>query len=162
MTQIFVKKPREIIKNKKTIEKTLNARLSLKNRILDVEANPEDEFLAMQVIEAINLGFKVNDALLIKDEDFSFQKINIKDFTNKKDIREIRARIIGTKGKVLETLESLTDCLIVLHDNSVGIIGPKESAENASHAVKKIIHGSKHGNVYRYLEEQNVLEKQSF
>jgi len=42
--------------------------------------------------------------LLIKDEDFVFEIINIKDHTKRKDLERIRARIIGTKGKLASNI----------------------------------------------------------
>ena len=89
-------------------------------------------------------------------EDNLFEIINIKDHTKRKDLKRIRARIIGKKGKALGTLHQLTKCNFELKDNSVGIIGDPEFIENAQEAIISIIRGSKHSNVYSNLEKHQV------
>ena len=161
MPQIYVEEPRKLIQNKKEIEKALKIKFSIKNNIITFKANAEDEFIATQAIEAINLGFKIRDALLLKEEDHTFQRVNIKDLTKRKDLKRIRGRIIGTKGKVLDTIEILTDCLLSIHDNSIGIIGRAENTEKAKEAIERIIQGSEHSSVFSSLERQRAEEKQS-
>jgi len=160
--QIYSDNIRKIFQNKKKIETALNIKLSKKQGIVFIKGKAEDEHFGLQVIEAINLGFSVDKALLLKDEEFVFEKINIKDLTKRHDLERVRGRIIGTRGRALDTLESLTDCYISLHDNSVGIIGKAEDIENARYALERIIQGSKHSNVYAYLEKKRAEEKQSF
>ena len=65
MTQLYVENPRKVMQNKKLIEDTLGIKLQKQGDIINIEAKPEDDFLSTQVIEAINLGFKVPDALSI-------------------------------------------------------------------------------------------------
>ena len=161
MPQIYIEEPRKLIQNKKEIEKILNIKFSIKNNIISIEAKAEDEFIATKVIEAINLGFKVPDALLLKDEEYTFQRINIKDLTKRKDLKRVRGRVIGTKGKALDTIEALTDCILSIHDNSIGIIGRTEDIKKAADALKRIIQGSEHSSVYSSLERQRATEKQS-
>lgn len=160
MVKIYVEAPKKIIQNKKLIEKNLDINLSVKDKILEIKSKPEEEYLALNIVEALELGFDKEDALLLKDEKFDFKKINIKDFTRRKDLETIRARIIGTHGRTIETICSLTDCLIKLHGNAVGIIGLNENVSKAAFAVKRIIQGSRQANVYAYLEKQRALEKQ--
>jgi len=157
--QIFSENSRKIMQNKKLIEKELPIKISSKQGIIYIKGRPEDEFFALQIIEAINLGFKVPEALMLKDPEFVFEKINIKDLTKRHDLERIRGRIIGTHGKAKQTIESLTDCIISLHDNVVGIIGHSENIDDASTAVQNLIRGSKHSKVYSFLERQRALEK---
>ncbi|MCX6746984.1 MAG: KH domain-containing protein [Candidatus Pacearchaeota archaeon] len=82
--------------------------------------------------------------------------MNIKDYTPRKDFETIRARIIGKGGKSLKTLNTLTNCHFELKDNDVGIIGSPECIKNAQDAVIMVIQGSKHANVYSYLEKHHV------
>jgi len=94
------------------------------------------------------------EALFITHEDFILEKINIKDITKRHDLNRVRGRIIGTRGKTLETLESLSDCFISLHDNTVGIIGRAEEIETSMQAIKAIIRGKKQSKTYSYLERE--------
>lgn len=159
MSQIYVEEYKRISQNKKRIEKELGIKISLKDNVLTFEAKPEDELKITQFFDALNIGFRLNDALLIKEEDMSFEKINIKDVTKRGNLKTIRGRILGTHGKAIETLSNLTDCKISLHDSSVGIIGRTEDVARGSEALKRIIKGSKHGHVFAFLEEQRALEK---
>ena len=84
--QIYSENIRKIMQNKKQLEKELNIKIKKEKNIILVEGKPEDEFLALQAIEAINLGFSVPKALLLKEEDITFKKINIKDLTKRKDL----------------------------------------------------------------------------
>jgi len=157
--QIYSGNTRKIMQNKKTIESSLKIRLFSKNNILTIEGEPENEYIAIQAIEAINLGFPIKEALQLKNENFVLEKINIKSISKRKNLSQVRARIVGEKGRALRTIKDLSNCFIVLHDNTVGIIGYIEDVKKASYALKRLIAGSKHANIYRYLEEQRALQK---
>ena len=156
MAQIYVEKYKRISQNKKRIEKELGIKISIKDNIVSFESKPIDEFKITQFFEAMNLGFRLNDAFLIKEEDMSFEKINIKDVTKRGNLKTIRGRILGTHGKAIETLSNLADCKIALRENTIGIIGRAEDVTNAAEAVRRIIKGSKHGHVFAFLEEQQA------
>ena len=108
------------------------------------------------VIEALDMGFPFEVALLIQEEDNAVEIINIKDYTHKKDFRTIRARIIGKNGKTLKVLNDLTECYFELKGNNVGIIGDPERIKNAQEAVTSIIKGTRQANVYSFLEKHRV------
>ncbi len=154
-TIISDKLPR-IIKNKKKLEEELNIEIKNRGKEVTIKGKPEEEYVAEKVIDALNFGFPFSTALLIKREDNLFEIINIKDHTKRKDLKRIRARIIGKKGKALGTLHQLTKCHFELKDNYVGIIGDPEFIENAQEAIISIIKGSKHANVYGNLEKHQV------
>jgi len=143
-------------KSKKKLERILKVKLTINECDVLVEGEPEDEYTARKVIDAILFGFRFSVAILIKDEDFLFEKLNIKDFTRRKDFETIRARIIGKGGKTLRTLNTLTDCFFEMQNNEVGIIGSSEKIKNAQDAVISIIQGSKQANVYSFLEKHQV------
>ena len=110
------------------------------------------------VLEALEFNFPFQIALLIKKEDFIFEKLNIKEFTKRNDLSKVRARIIGKDGKVLKTLCDLTNCFFELKGNQLGIIGPAEEIKNAQNSCISIISGSKHSNVYKFLEKHKPIE----
>ena len=159
MITIPVNKIKEITRTKARLELKLNAKLTLKDKILTIETDPLNEFEAQRVFDAMNLGFSAEDALKILDEENNFIKINIKDYANTKNLEVVRARIIGTHGKTKATIEEITKCIIKVHDNLVGIIGPAEVTETALTAVTNIIKGTKQANAYRYLERINRQKK---
>jgi len=156
MKTIFFDESSNIIKNKRKLENFLSIKIILNNKEITIEGNAEDEYIAEKVFDAINMGFSVPIALLIREEDFILEILDIKKFTHRKDLEVIRARIIGAGGKTLKTLNTLTDCHFEIKDNEVGIIGSPENIENAHKAVASIIQGSKQANVYAFLEKHQV------
>jgi len=160
--QIYSQSARKILQNKKQIEDSLEIKLYIKSGIVILEGHPENEIVALEVIEAINLGFSVSQALDLKREDFIFEKILIKSIARRRNLVQVRGRVIGEERKVLRTIEYLTDCDIVLHGNTVGIIGARENVENASYALKRIIAGSEHANMYAWLEMQQARKNKAF
>jgi KH domain-containing protein len=159
MVKIIIsdKLPR-ITKNRRRLQEKLNVRITNRGKEVKIEGEPEDEYIAEKVIDALNFGFEYSTAIQIKEEDFAFEIINIKDYTKKHDLKTIRARIIGTQRKALNTIEQLTNCTLELKDNQVGIIGPAESIENAQTAITLIIQGSKQSNAYKFLEKNQPKE----
>lgn len=161
MQEIYSEFSRKILQNKKKLEKELEIKITNKGKILFVEGKAEKEYLAIEVIEAINLGFTTRQAILINEEGYIFEKINIKDLTKRRDLERVRGRIIGTKGKTKETIQNLSNCLISLHDNTIGIIGRTEEIGKAMQAITSLIQGSKQSSVYSSLERERSKEKSS-
>lgn len=159
---IYSESARKIIQNKKLLEDTLKVKLSIASKVVTIEGEAADEFVALRVIEAINLGFVVPKALFLKEDDFTFQKLLMKNITKRTDMSQVRGRLIGTQRKVLDTIESLTDTYIVVHENSVGIIGKIEDVDKATYVIKRIIAGSKHANMYAWLEKKKAEERMRF
>ena len=155
MKTIISEKIARIIKNKKRLEKELNIKISNNGKEVSIEGEPVDEYVAEKVLEALNLGFPLEIALLIKEEDYTFEVLNIRDFTKKKDFSRIRARIIGKEGKTLRTLNNLTNCNFEVLDKEIGIVGDAENIEAARQSVISLIQGAKQSNVYAYLEKHH-------
>lgn len=152
MPTILIDKLPRIIKARKKLEKELNVKITNIGKEVTIQGNPEDEYIAEKVLDAIDMGFLIQRALLLKDEEFLFEKINIKSLAKKKNMEMVRGRIIGTGGRTLATISLLTDCFFEIKDNEVGIIGHAENIKNAEEAIKMLVKGSKQGNVYAYLE----------
>ncbi len=157
--QIFIENMRKVMQNKKKLEHDFNIKIRREGDIINIDSKPEDELLAIEAFEAINLGFSIPQVLTMKDEGITFKKIPIKNFTKKNDTARIKGRIIGKEGKVLNVLENLTDCMFAVHNNFVGIIGREEEMHVAEDAVKRIIQGSKHSAVYAILEKHLADKK---
>jgi len=156
MKKILCEKLLRIIKARKKLEKKLHVKITNRGKEVFIKGKPQNEYTAEKVIDALNFGFPFSVALLIKEEDFILEIINIKDYTKRKDLERIRGRIIGTKGKTFQTLCQLTKCYFELKDNYVGIIGPAEYLENAQEAIILIIKGAKQSNVYNLLEKNQI------
>ncbi|MEM4326242.1 MAG: KH domain-containing protein [Candidatus Pacearchaeota archaeon] len=156
MVKIICDRFSKIIKNKSSLEKNLSIKISNKGREINIYGKPEDEYVAEAVISAIEFGFPISKAIMIKSMGYMFGSINIKDYTKRKNLNIIRGRIIGKRGKVLRTLCTLTDCFFEIKENKVGIIGDPDNIKNAQEAIISLIKGAKHSNVYSYLEKHRV------
>jgi len=153
MKTILCEKISRILKAKKQLEKILNLKIKNRGKEFFLTGAPEDEYIGEKTIDAINFGFSISKALLIKKEDYLFEILNIKNYTRRKDLKTIRARLIGKKGKTLQTLTQLTNSHLELKDNDVGIIAPAEDIKSIQEGIIGIIKGSKQSNVYTFLEK---------
>lgn len=149
----------KIKQNKTKLEKSLKVKLSFSKQDVLIDGEAINEYIAAKVIEAITLGFTIDKSLLLCNEDFILEKINIKDLTKRRNLGVIRSRIIGTKGKTKEIIQNLSGCFISLHDNAVGIIGSTEDIKKAMQALASLVQGAKQSRVYSYLERKRSKEK---
>lgn len=156
MEKLICEKIKRITKNKAKLEKNLGIEISVHGNEVTIDGPAENEYVAEKVIEALEFGFPFSVALLIKEEDFIFEYLNIKNYTKRKDLAAVRARIIGKNGRTLRALHELTKCYFEIKDNCVGILGDPEYIRNANEAVIYLAQGTKQANVYRFLEKHQV------
>lgn len=159
MKILKIEKPGRFLKNKADLEKNLNVTISVKKDLIEIKGTETDEYIAERPIEAVDYGFSLKDAYLLKDPEYLIQKINIKDITKKHNLELIRARIIGKEGKSLRTITNLTDCAVKLINNTIIIIGKVDEIENAMQAFTSLINGAKHSKVYSRLERMKSKKK---
>lgn len=153
MKKLIVDKIERIIKSKDRLESELDVKIGINGKEISISGKPENEYTAEQVIEALDLGFPFSNALGIKKDDLLFEILNIKEFANQKNFERVRGRVIGKQGKALRTISSLSDCYLELNGNRLGIIGSAENIRTVEEACKLLVKGSKHSNVYAYLEK---------
>lgn len=154
MATIICDKIVRVIKNKKKLEKILNVKITNVGKEVSVDGPGEDEYFALKVIDALNLGFSFSDAISIKQHELEFDVINIKDYARRGNLEKIRGRVIGKNGKALGAISELTKCSLEIKGNEIGIIGDPERIKFAIDAVIQIVQGSKHANVYKGLEKR--------
>ncbi len=155
MHSLAINSPRKIKQATPKIEAKLKINIQVKGKKAIVKGNELNEYIAIQILSAIDYGFNVEDALLLLDQEYSFKVINIKDHTKRKKLADVRARVIGTQGKAKQTLANLTNSKITIKNNEVAIISHAENVEALTQAVISLAQGAKHGNVFAYLEKQN-------
>ena len=160
MEKLYTSSPRKIAKNIKEIEKSADIKIKVQGSQVEIKGSPVGEYEARKIIEALEFGFKLRDALKLTDENIAFRKLPIKQFTHRKKLEEVRGRVIGREGKTKRTVEEVSGCAVVVHDSQVGLIGPAESIEEATTALINLIKGSKQANVYRFLERMNVAKRE--
>ena len=154
MQEIYVENLKEVLRSKFRLQKELGIKLTNKGKNVFVNGPADKEFVAIEVLEAINLGFSADRALELTQNGFMLQTVHIKDITKRHDLERVRARIIGTHGRTLKTLQNLTNCDLAMNDNEIGLIGPIQEMEDAVQAVTSLVQGSKQGNVYGRLERR--------
>jgi len=153
MKTIYSEKIIRIVKAKKKLEEILKVKISLKAGKVEISGSAENEYIAEKVIEALGFGFPFKKAIQIKISEKEFDILKIKNYTKRKDLKTIRARIIGKGGKSLKTLTELTGCDFEQKDNEVAIIGDPENMKNAIEGIVSIIKGTRHSHVYKGLEK---------
>jgi ribosomal RNA assembly protein len=153
MIKILSEKPVRIIKARGDLKKITGVNIDSRGKEIHLEGKPEDEFIAEKIIDALEFGFPFSAATKIKEDNFHFEILDIKDYTPRKDLKTVRGRIIGRGGKTLKTLAALSNCFFEIKGNQIGIIAPVECIKSARESIISIIRGSKQANVYRVLEK---------
>jgi len=158
MKTLVVENVSKIRKVVPKIEKKIKVRISFGKPAerVSVKGKELDEFVAEKIIKSVDFGFDIEDALLLKDEDFVLEFVDIKKHTPRKKLKDVRARVIGTRGKAKKTIAELTGSVIVIHDNCVGVIVDAGHLDAVVQAIISLIQGAKHGNVFAFLEKQNA------
>jgi ribosomal RNA assembly protein len=141
------------------IEKRTSIKFSFTRGGVVIKGKEYEEFIVETIVRAIDFGFLDEDAFLLFDSDFVLEFIDVKSLTRRKNIKDVRARVIGTGGKALATIENLTGSVIVLQSNTLGVIVDSDHLDSTVQAIESLVRGAKHGNVFAYLEKQNVLRK---
>ncbi len=149
----------KIARNKKVLEKKLKTRIIIEGKKITLLGDGFNQFVASKVIEALEANFTVPAAMLLAEEDFILEHLNIKEISRRNRRSDVRARVIGKKGRTMEIIGELSDCYITLNDNIVSIIGPADKIEIALHALKALIRGSKQSSVYAYLEKKRKMQR---
>ena len=85
MQETYIENTAEVLKNKLKLEKELKVKITNKGKLIFADGKPENEFLALEVLKAINLGFSAENALELKQEGIILQSVNIKDITKRQD-----------------------------------------------------------------------------
>ena len=159
MRNIPVENMNKVKKAVPVIENKAKVKIGFGNGNVSVKGSELNEYLIEKVIRAVDFGFDVDDALLLMSDDFVLEFIVVKEHTRRKNLKEVRARLIGTGGKARKTIENLTGSVIVIHGNDVGIIVDSNHSEAVAQAIESLIQGAKHGNVFAYLEKQNISRR---
>jgi len=148
---------------KREIQKKTDTKVTVDSKEGDVVIEGDDGLkilMAKNIVQAVARGFNPEVAMNLLDDGFSFEKLDILDFCrNKKDLRRVKARVIGREGKARKMLESLTNTDIVVFGKTVSVIGGIKEVMLARKALTSLLQGSKHGNVYAMIEKERKKNK---
>ncbi len=153
---VFIGKEGKI---KKEIELETKTKIKVDSKEGDVFISGEDAlglYSCREVIRAVGRGFNPDIAKLLLKSDYCFELIDLKEWAGKsKDtLLRIKGRVIGAEGKSRRLIEELTEAHICVYGKTIGIIGLPESSSVAREAVEKLLKGSPHSGVYRFLEKK--------
>ena len=143
---------------KKSIETPTKTELTIDSKEGEVMISGEDAvglYTAREIVRAIGRGFNPDFALLLLKSDYSLETLNVADFAqNKNAMPRLKGRVIGSEGKSRKTIEILTETHISIYGKTIGVIGEAENVMLARKAIESLLSGSKHANVYRWLEKK--------
>ena len=159
----MVQNMRKIKKAVPQIENAVKVKIGMgfRKKMIDsgsvsIKGSELNEFLVEEIIRAIDFGFAVDDALLLLRDEFVLEFVNVKGNTRRKNLKDVRSRIIGTEGRAKRTIEKLTGAEIVISGNTVGVIVDADHLSATIQGIEGLISGSKHGNVFGFLERQGA------
>ncbi|MEM3361807.1 MAG: hypothetical protein QXV64_01980 [Candidatus Anstonellaceae archaeon] len=146
----------------KLLEKNLNVKIYvLGDGQVEIRGAAVDVFFSIPVLRAISRGFEPHVALKLKNENYGFNLIDLKDYAKTKaQLVRLKGRIIGKKGKAKRILEQQAECDIAVFGHTIGIIANLETLDVATNAIFKLIEGVPHSGVYLYLEKNKKWRRE--
>ena len=141
------------------LEEVSNTTIELDEKTKSIKVTPKqgnayDAMKVKSVINAIGLGFSVDDAMKLMSDDYVLEVIELKDFSNSVDsLKRIKGRIIGEKGKAKKIIQEYTGVQILVGDHVVALLGNVEQMSIAKRAIELLLKGKEHNTVYKYLDE---------
>lgn len=123
-------------------------------RVRSPDDDPGAALVARDIAIAIGRGFSPERALRLLRPGTMLAILDIKLETGKRrktSLRRIRARVIGTGGRVRERLEELSGCSVSVYGSTVALIGDEGQLARARRAVELLLRGSEHSTVFHLL-----------
>jgi ribosomal RNA assembly protein len=95
------------------------------------------------------------------EDDWFFRLIDLKEFVGKRSNqqRRVRARIIGSQGKIRKRIENLTGSEITIYGSTIVVVGEEDGLESAVDEIERLASGSEHGPVIKGLEKSRKRQK---
>lgn len=148
---------------KERLQETTGTRISVDSATGEVtidESGVADPVLALKardIVQAMARGFSEARAFRLLDDDAYLEILDIKDFAHSKNrVAQIRARLIGTRGKTRRIIEELTGVDVSVWGHTVSLIGGSFEMAIARAAMVMLLRGSEHKTVYRFLERKRA------
>lgn len=141
----------------KVIEKNLLVSIKFKGELIELESSdPLQEYLTKKIIHAIGQGFDINISLSLINEENVLKIINLDEFLSPNAIQRQIGRIVGEKGKFKKVIEEEGNVYICIQDEEVSVIGQFEDVEIAVNAIQKLIGGTPHSNIRKYIVDAHA------
>ncbi|RLG91245.1 MAG: RNA-processing protein [Candidatus Hecatellales archaeon] len=157
---------------KKKIESMCKVKLEVNSETGEVDIAPTKEmddptliFKAQNIVLAIGRGFSPEKAFKLIDDDYFLHIINLRDVIgrSKRDLKRIKGRVIGKEGKTRRIIEETTNVDVSIYGHTIALIGRIEELTIAKEAIEKLVSGSQHKTVYKFLgRKRSELKKARF
>lgn len=143
---------------KKALQQHAKVKMEIDSNEGIVTLSGEDSislYTAREVIKAIGRGFNPEIAQLLFRQDYVLECVELNDYSSTKDSQQrLKGRVIGENGKSRRHIEEYTECFISVYGKTVCIVGELRHAQVARRAVEKLLEGSMHATVWKFLETQ--------
>ena len=149
-------------KTKNYLQEKTNIKLTIDSElgevvIHDEEPNQDDPLLLFKlekIIRSIGRGFSPEHAFYLFSDDMDLYIFDIHDYVGKRKshVLRLKSRVIGREGKTKRVLEQLTDSYISIYGHTISVIADFITMDIIKKAIDKLLSGSKHATVYRYVE----------
>ncbi|ACS90160.1 KH domain-containing protein [Thermococcus sibiricus] len=168
----FVRIPKERIgvvigkngETKKKIEDATKTKIDIDSNTGEVFITSTEEtedplavWKARDIVLAIGRGFSPERAFRLLNEGEVLEVVELTDIiigNERNALPRVRGRIIGRKGRTREIIEEMSGTEISVYGKTVAIIGNPLQVQVAKTAIEKLVKGSPHGTVYKYLERR--------
>ena len=155
---------------KKDLEEKSGFKINIDSKLGEVtidDHKAEDPLMLIKIeniVKAIGRGFSPEKAFLLLDDNYEFYIFDLRDYVGNKEnhIKRLKARVIGKNGKTKHVLEDLTNSYISIYGHTVSIITNFYYFDIIKRGIDKLLSGSKHASVYRYIETNIKKSKQRF
>lgn len=148
---------------KARLEEATKARIEVDSStgevIISFSEPPDDPLLPMKlesVVRAIGRGFNPEVAMMLLEDDYVLEVIDIRRFVGdtKNALMRMRGRLIGERGRARMYIEERTNTKISIYGHTVSIIGKTYDVVAAREAIISLLEGSMHSTAYRLMERK--------
>lgn len=138
---------------KKKIEELTKTKIRIsKSGEVSIFGEGDGVYFSSQIVKAIGRGFNPKIAIKLLSPEYNLYIFDLYDYYNTKNaLIRIKGRVIGEKGRAKQAIERATDCYISVYGDTISIIAPYYTMRYAKEAVEKLIRGSRHSTVERFL-----------
>ena len=155
---------------RKKLEDFANVKLNIDSKLGEVSIDDHKNFDPISIIKieniilAIGRGFSPENAYKLFNDDYEFYLFDIRDYVGNKinHIKRLKSRIIGKNGKTKNVLEKLTNSYISVYGHTIAIIASFENIDILKKAIDKLLVGSRHSTIYRYIESSMKKQRQLY
>ncbi len=117
------------------------------------------EFIAKNIFFAFGRGFEMRIAEKLEHDDCYFELIDIARLGSEKRITQMKARVIGDKGRTKAYIESVSGAKLAVHGDTISFIGTATQINEAKTAVDTLLKGSTHKLAYMKMEAAHRKNK---